>query len=203
MQAFFCDRRVKWRTTSSSLTSGSGRSRRRNRSGRTCSTATVGTSAGGIVAAWRPGELRSKISGSGIGPPVSSCSDCPLFGDHLTQKLDQAVHISTTIHLGRAQEKGVRELRVVTAQLIPADNPCLLQASINCRGRDRAPHCKLVEEGPGEGETKSGHRRHPIGQIVGILQAQLGHCPEAVPPHIGEVDRRRKRAERLDRKSVV
>src|SRR5580698_10145811 len=120
MEKFSCDRRVKCRTASSSLTCGSSGGRaRRSAAGRSPSAASPG-SCGHWSPAPRPGCEYSKMTFS------RSCMVCPSGGERVLQRLTQvgaeAFQIRRGLGFGGTHQQCVTELRVVGREVESADD---------------------------------------------------------------------------------
>src|SRR5581483_9497125 len=177
---FICERRVKWRTTSSWASSGRRRSRRsRSRGGAGC----AGTSLAGRPTPMRPGRERSMAVGSVIG-----------------ERLQQRVDLGARVHLGDAQQHAVRAgLRHVEA----ADDAPGAQAALELRhGHGRADD-ELVEERLVTFDRVTVERVDAVGGVVCLLVAELGDAAEAARSERLEPDGRGERDELLARADVA
>ena len=103
---FRLERRVKWRTTSTSDSSGSGRSSR-SKAGMGAS----GTSGSGYRTPLRPGTERSHNKGSVIG--------------NLRKDIHQQVDIVSGIHLGNSYQHMICQLWVVLPKIVPTQDASL------------------------------------------------------------------------------
>src|SRR5262249_38558960 len=128
MEKFSCDRRVKWRTASSSPTSGSSGGRvRRSFAGRSAS-ALAGTSCGHWSIAPRPGREYSKITFSGTGMTQTSQqtrtagSGGAYALKRFTERTAEALDVGTGLGLGGAHQQCVAELGIIDAEVETAED---------------------------------------------------------------------------------
>src|SRR6516225_8459039 len=164
MEKFSCDRRVKWRTASSSPTSGSSGGRvRRSFAGRSAS-ALAATSCGHWSIAPRPGREYSKITFSGTGMVQTS------GGAHALQRLTEgaavAIDVGTGLGLGGAHQQRVAELGVIGAEVEPAEDSAAHERLEDRRDRTVELQHRLVKVRARECEAHTRHARECRGELA-------------------------------------
>src|SRR5690348_14302628 len=180
MEKLSCESRVKWRTTSSSLSSGSiARCLRRRFSGISEAMASeVSRSVGHCAKAPRPGREYSKMIFSGClsiaidACPFSLASGSPHGGlERVGERIRISLDVGGGARLGGADQQSIAELGVVGREIEATDDSAARE--LRDDGRDRAIEQKhgLVEARLVERELHALHLRQRGHELVRACMA--------------------------------